>query len=66
MTKKAKRGRPFGSKNKKIAAKVDVDKFLSPEKLAMTASEIKAAIRQLNSKLKAISALMRALKKEGK
>lgn len=62
--KKAKRGRPVGSKNKVV--KVNVDNYLSPASLAATATELKASIKQLNAKLKAINSLMRALKKESK
>lgn len=65
MAKKAKRGRPRGSKNAKPTG-IDVDKYLSPVGLAATATELKASIRALNYKLKAINSLLRALKKEGK
>lgn len=45
---------------------IDVDKFLKPEALAASAAQLKADIRKLDAKLKAINALMRALKKENK
>lgn len=66
MAKKpgVKKGTVRGPYRKAIG--IDVDKYLAPEGLANTAAELKASIRSLNAKLKAVNALLRALKKESK